>query len=146
MVVLGKTSSWQLVLGKPIAVLGKTYFLFGACRGRQPFLRLQSAVNLGKTLLREKTFIFRKNPWPFGKTYIGKNLFRKTHCLFEKDLFRKTRDFIWKKLLGRPVWEKTYSFCYQGSSLSWNSRIPIEPRIFCHLLDPRQSANSKLVS
>ena len=25
--------------------------------------------NLGKTLLREKTFSFRKNPWPFGKTY-----------------------------------------------------------------------------
>ena len=36
------------ILGKP----------FDACRGRWPFLRLHSAVNLRKTPLREKTFIW----------------------------------------------------------------------------------------
>jgi len=50
--------------------------------------------NLGKTLLRGKTFIVRKNPWLVGKILLGK-----THCLFGKNLFvlfRKTHDLIGK--------------------------------------------------
>ena len=57
-----------LFLGKPIVILGKTYVLFGARRGSWPLLRLQSAVNSGKTLLGKK---------PLGKTHylFGENLF-----------------------------------------------------------------------
>ena len=101
-----------LFLGKPIVILGKTYVLFGARRGSWPLLRLQSAVNLGKTLLREKTFIVRKNPWPFGKTFRKNPLF-----IWGKTYFRKTHYFVrGKKSLGKPVvvFGKNLFFLFSG--------------------------------
>ena len=74
----------RLVSGRP----------FDACRGMWPFLRLRSAANLGKNPPWGKTFVvIRKNPWPFGKTCIGKNLEKPILC-FKKDLFRKTHSFV----------------------------------------------------
>ena len=100
-----------------VLFLGKTsfrktlFFLSGACRGRCPFLGLLSTGPLGKTPFGVKTFSIRKNPWPFGKTFTGKNSFRKTHYLFEKDLLRK---IIRKTHLG-----KTYSFSCTAA-LMWS--------------------------
>ena len=100
------------LLGRPVVILGRTCCLFGACWGSWPLLRLQSAVNLGKTLLREKTFIVRKNPWPFGQTFRKNPLF-----IWGKTYFRKTHYFVrGKKSLGKPVvvFGKNLFFLFSG--------------------------------
>ena len=62
----------RLVLGGSFCVLVQTASRFDGIG--VPSLDVSSADPIGKTPLGEKTFIIiRKNPWPCGKTFTGKN-------------------------------------------------------------------------
>ena len=67
--------------GKPV-VLGKTCLLFGAHRGRSPFLAIYSLPVFGR-FLRLQSVVVRKNP-SWEKTFSWQLCFRKTHLVLGK--------------------------------------------------------------
>ena len=114
----GKISLQQLIFqGSPSLFWGR--LVASSCWGRWLLLRLQSAVNSGKTLFREKTFVIRKNPWPFGKTYSGKNSLEKPIAYLRKTYLEKPTMLFGKKLFRKTHLGKTYCLQSEDWSPSW---------------------------
>ena len=74
-------------------------------------MRLRSAADLGKNPPWGKTFIvIRKNPWPVGKTYNGKNSFEKPITYLRRLILDKPTILLGKTLrkthLGKTYCQK----------------------------------------
>ena len=64
----------------------------------------------GQPLIQEKPSLgkkpFRKNPWPFGKTYIGKNSFEKPIVYLRKTYLEKPTTLFGKNFQENPFGKK----------------------------------------
>ena len=100
---VGKNLSWQFVLGKPMVVLGKTYF--GSFRVGHHLVGLvvHHLVFFGKTRNLAGKKSFRKTHGWMGKTFVGSCIVRKTHGWLGKT-------YVWQLFIGKPmaILGKTY--------------------------------------
>ena len=101
-------------------------------------MRLRSAADLGKNPPWGKTFIvIRKNPWPVGKTYNGKNSFEKPITYLRRLILDKPTIFL-GKILRKTRLGKTY--CQKWGGLGVEScefsRLSCRSRCLLFVLYP----------